>query len=119
MKLDIADDTGKLEVGESGWWSLKEFGRLEMLKVGRFALQVLREARRSDRPTGEDEFLNGLLPSGIRELTLWEPDEDLLEAMRELARSVAGGVASLVETGSRGAAGTELGSVVWWVVRPG
>jgi len=69
---------------------LSNFEKLEVLKVGKLPLTTLRAAFGWDNPRGdEDGFLEEMLPSGIRELTLWEPGQDLLSAVKRLVTSVA------------------------------
>ena len=77
-----------LPVGLLGWSSLMEFERLEVLKVGNFALSAVRDAwirETRNEGRGAEGFLEGLLPWGIREVTLWQPDGDLIMAVRRLA----------------------------------
>ncbi|KAK0622481.1 hypothetical protein B0T14DRAFT_388518, partial [Immersiella caudata] len=45
VRVDILREE-ELEVGKLGWWSLEGFRKLEVLKVGELALEVLREAWR-------------------------------------------------------------------------
>ncbi|KAK4448932.1 hypothetical protein QBC34DRAFT_464132 [Podospora aff. communis PSN243] len=100
VRLDVLKDgwDGELRLGRLGWWSLGGFGMLEVLKVGAFALEVLREAWRGRRGFvdgglgGDDEgFVRGLLPRSIREVTLWEPSGELVGGMMSLAGVVAQG----------------------------
>ncbi|KAK5656917.1 hypothetical protein OQA88_3439 [Cercophora sp. LCS_1] len=85
----------ELELGGLGWsGSLEEFRRLEILKVGHYALRVLEEAcRRSengvDGGVHGDGFVENLLPSSIREVTFWEPEGRWAVALQLLAEAVA------------------------------
>ncbi|KAK0620754.1 hypothetical protein B0T14DRAFT_567485 [Immersiella caudata] len=99
VRLDVMHDGkaggstgGSLEFGGMPAWcgSLREFGRLEVLKVGNYALKVLREAwRRGQNNVEEDGFVDSLLPGCIREVTFWELDECWMDELRRLADVVA------------------------------
>lgn len=99
LRLDIMHDVkaggtrgGSLELGEMVGWSgsLEDFRRLEILKVGGYALGVLREAwRRGEDGVDGAGFVENLLPSCIREVTFWEPEGSWAMALRRLAEVVA------------------------------
>jgi len=96
IRLDILRDDGEyvMEVGRLKWYTLDRFKKLEVLKVGEFALQVLREKWRSRQPippTNDDGFLEGLSPKSIKEVTFWEPDGGLVESMRRFAGAATQG----------------------------
>ncbi|KAK5657377.1 hypothetical protein OQA88_2947 [Cercophora sp. LCS_1] len=97
VRLDVLRSDDDLEVGRLGWWSLEGFVKLEVLKMGEFALDVLREAWRERRRflgfQGVDDggFVRGLLPRRIKEVTLWEPDGALVGGMKALAEAVRQG----------------------------
>lgn len=96
IRLDILRGEGDyvMEVGRLKWYTLDRFEKLEVLKVGEFALQVLREKWRSRQPVppaNDDGFLEGLFPKTIREVTFWEPDGGLVGSMPRFAAAVAQG----------------------------
>lgn len=96
IRLDILRGEGDyvMEVGRLKWYTLDRFEKLEVLKVGEFALQVLREKWRSRQPVppaNDDGFLEGLFPKTIREVTFWEPDGRLVGSMPRFAAAVAQG----------------------------
>jgi len=80
-------------VGRLEWCSLADFERLELLKVGEYALEALKRAwrRKNKEVSGMGGFLEDFLPQGIKEVTLWEPGSDLVPAMRRLADKAAWG----------------------------
>jgi hypothetical protein len=84
---------GDWDVGRLEWCSLADFERLELLKVGDYALEVLKRAwrRENKEASGIGGFLEDFLPRGIKEVTLWEPGNELVPAMRRLADKVAWG----------------------------
>ncbi|KAK0744753.1 hypothetical protein B0T21DRAFT_358316 [Apiosordaria backusii] len=88
LRLDIRSDT---ELGEGERDGLKDFERLEVLKVDGRSLSVLRAAwKRRNRHAKMDSFLSAFFPPDIREVTLWDLDGvEMYEAMTRFARVVA------------------------------
>lgn len=93
VKLDInpmAYDGEMMELGSVRLGSLRKFERLEVLKVGDFALQLIRERWEEENRgrMGKESFLEGFFPKGIREVTLWWPDGEMVPVVRRLAEVV-------------------------------
>ena len=90
LRLDVRDDTPH---GEGERESLRDFERLEVLRVDGHALETLRRAwKRGNRVARVDSFLSGFFPPSIREVTFWRLDGAEMEAaMLRLAKVVAVG----------------------------
>jgi hypothetical protein len=90
LRLDIRNDTAQ---GEGERESLRDFERLEVLKVDGTALETLRRAWRGRyRLAKVDSFLSAFFPPSIREVTFWRLDGQEMEAaMLRLAKVVAVG----------------------------
>jgi hypothetical protein len=90
IRLDIRDDT---EEGEGERDSLKDFERLEVLKVNWHALKPLRAAwKRKHQFAKLDSFLSTMFPPSIKEVTFWALDsEEMKAAMLRFAKVVAVG----------------------------
>ncbi|KAK4174669.1 hypothetical protein QBC36DRAFT_242821 [Triangularia setosa] len=90
LLLDIRNDT---ELGEAERDNLKDFEKLEAVKVDGHSLGPLREAwLRRNKHARVDGFLSGFFPVGIREVTLWNLDGvEMRGAVRRFARVVAVG----------------------------
>lgn len=88
--LDVRDDT---EPGTTRRTELKDFERLEVLKVDVHALSPLRAAwKLNNRHAKVDGFLSGMLPESIREVTLWNLDaQEYSEAVKRFAKVVGFG----------------------------
>ncbi|KAK5662369.1 hypothetical protein OQA88_8279 [Cercophora sp. LCS_1] len=86
VSLDVWDEglhAERLELGKLGWWSLRDWPRLRVLKVGELPLKVFQAAW--EGAGVRSGFLDQLLPVGIRVLTFWEPDPVIIPLVRELA----------------------------------
>jgi hypothetical protein len=90
IRLDIRDDT---ELGEGERDSLKDFEKLEVLKVNWHALKPLRAAWKRKHPFAKlDSFLSAMFPPSIKEVTFWALDSKIMkEAMLRFAKVVAVG----------------------------
>ena len=82
--MEMAVDSAKLALAGS----IGEFTRLEVLKVGGYALGVLEEMWR-ESGGDHDGFVEKLLPRGIQEVTFWEPEGSWMGALRQLAGVLA------------------------------
>lgn len=98
VRLDVRVDTEVGGDGERG--DLRDFERLEVLRVNGHALGALREAwegrEEDDDDTGGyggvDGFLERLFPPSIREVTFWSLDGvEMRDAMLRFARVAASG----------------------------
>ncbi|RHZ63620.1 uncharacterized protein CDV56_108708 [Aspergillus thermomutatus] len=75
---------------EEGVSTLRDFVHLEILKVSGVALQALYKVWAHHTRNGSMErFVYQVFPSTITELTLWDPDASLIEAVLLLAREAA------------------------------
>lgn len=90
LRLDVRCDTAQ---GEGERDSLRDFERLEVLKVDGTALETLRRAwKRKNGRAKVDSFLSTFFPPSIREVTFWRPDGREMEAaMLRLAKVAAVG----------------------------
>lgn len=93
LELDIQGGMHYETVVEGERESLADFERLEVLKVDGHSLGALRTVwLRRNRHASVDDFLSGLLPPSIRELTFWElHGQEMKTALRRLAKVVAQG----------------------------
>ncbi|EAW17787.1 uncharacterized protein NFIA_077200 [Aspergillus fischeri NRRL 181] len=72
---------------EDGVSTLCDFPHLEILKVNGIALQALYKVwTHHSRHGTVEQFVYQVFPSTIKELTIWDPDASLIEAVRFLAR---------------------------------
>ncbi|EDP51750.1 hypothetical protein V8F44DRAFT_654301, partial [Aspergillus fumigatus] len=72
---------------EEGVPTLRDFSRLEILKVNDIALQALYKVwTHPNRHGTVEQFVYQVFPSTIKELTLWGPDASWIEAVRPLSR---------------------------------
>jgi hypothetical protein len=90
LRLDVRSDT---EQGDGERDLLRDFEKLEVLKVNGHALSALREAWvRKNRHAKVDSFLSAMFPPSIQEVTFWQPDEDEIRAaMLRFAKVVSVG----------------------------
>lgn len=76
---------------EEGVPTLRDFSRLEILKVNDIALQALYKVwTHPNRHGTVEQFVYQVFPSTIKELTLWGPDASWIEAVRPLSREAVG-----------------------------
>lgn len=101
VRLDICrvyDQEGEWSLGRVEWSSLGDFEKLEVLKVGEYALEVLKQAWQTKTDeVGMGGFFEDLVPRGIKEVTLWQPGADLIPAVRRLGDAVTRGLFSALE----------------------
>jgi hypothetical protein len=90
LSLDVRADTPH---GEGQRQSLRDFERLEVLRVNGHALGPLRVAWRAEHErAGGDGFLSTLLPPSIREVVFWGLDAgEMQTAVLAFAKTVAVG----------------------------
>jgi len=91
IRLDIRND---LPLGHHGHQrcSLQDFDNLRVLKVNGHGLEALRQIWiRKNQQARADSFLSDLMPPGIREITIWQPDGDLVPSVVRFAKAVSVG----------------------------